>query len=86
MLPVHVTSAQSGDVRWASMSTGLPGRLAAVVLNFRTPDETVTAVRSLLSSTRPPDDLIVVDNDAGPGCRVQVAGLHPAVRYSLSGE
>ena len=67
------------------MSTGRPGRLAGVVLNFRTPDETVTAVRSLLASTRPPDDLIVVDNDSGPGCRVQVAGLHPAVRYLQRG-
>lgn len=67
------------------MPTGPYRRLAAIVLNFRTPDDTVMAVRSLLASTRPPDDLIVVDNDAGPGCRAQVAGLHPAVRYVSAG-
>ena len=67
------------------MPTGPHRRLAAIVLNFRTPDDTVIAVRSLLASTRPPDDLIVVDNDAGPGCRAQVAGLHPAVRYVSAG-
>ena len=67
------------------MPTGPYRRLAAIVLNFRTPDDTVMAVRSLLASTRPPDDLIVVDNDAGPGCRAQVAGLHPAVRYVAAG-
>ena len=42
-------------------------RLAAVVLHFGDPDETRLAVRSLLASRRPIDDLIVVDND--PACR-----------------
>ena len=40
-------------------------RIAAVVLNFRTPDETLLAVKSLLASRRPIDDLIVVNNDSG---------------------
>ena len=37
-------------------------RVAAIVLNYQTPDETLLSVRSLLASRRPFDDLIVVDN------------------------
>jgi GT2 family glycosyltransferase/glycosyltransferase involved in cell wall biosynthesis len=37
-------------------------RLAAAVLNYNTPGDTLLAVRSLQSSRRPVDDLIVVDN------------------------
>jgi len=40
-------------------------RLAAVVLNFRTPEDTLLAVRSLNSSHRPFDEIIVVDNGSG---------------------
>lgn len=40
-------------------------RIVAVVLNYRTPHETVLAVRSLERGTRTPDELIVVDNGAG---------------------
>ena len=39
-------------------------RLAAVVLNYRTPDDTLLAIRSLLASRRPIDDIVVVDNGA----------------------
>jgi GT2 family glycosyltransferase/glycosyltransferase involved in cell wall biosynthesis len=39
-------------------------RVAAVVLNYRTPDETLLAVESLLASIRPFDAVIVVDNGA----------------------
>lgn len=37
-------------------------RLAAVVVNFRTPHETLLAVRSLTSSARAVDDIVVVEN------------------------
>ena len=40
-----------------------PRHIAAVVLNYRTPDETYLAVRSLLASQRTLDDIIVVNND-----------------------
>ena len=40
-----------------------PARLAAVVLNYRTPDDTLLAVKSLLASRRRVEDIIVVDND-----------------------
>lgn len=42
-------------------------RLAAVVLNYRTPRDTALAVRSLTSSRRPPDDVVVVDNGSDDG-------------------
>jgi len=45
--------------------TSQPRRLTAVVLNFRTPRDTVLAVRSLASSRRRPDQVIVVDNGSG---------------------
>src|SRR5262249_6774408 len=38
-------------------------RIAAVVLNYHTPDDTYLAVRSLIASRRPLDEIIVVDND-----------------------
>jgi GT2 family glycosyltransferase len=44
-------------------------RMAAIVLNHRTTEETVRAVRSLLASTRPPDHVVVIDNDAADECR-----------------
>lgn len=41
--------------------------LAAVVLNYRTPEQTWLAVRSLQTSYRPPDRILVVDNGSGDG-------------------
>jgi len=38
-------------------------RLAAVVLNYRTPDDTLLAVKSLLASRRAIDEIIVIVND-----------------------
>ncbi len=37
-------------------------RLGAVVLDYRTPDDTLLAVRSLLALNTPPDGLVVVEN------------------------
>jgi GT2 family glycosyltransferase len=42
-----------------------PYRLAAVVLNYRTPAATVRAVRALEASSRMPDLVVVVDNGSG---------------------
>jgi len=39
-------------------------RLAAIVLNHCTPDDTLLAIKSLLASRRPIDDLILVNNDS----------------------
>jgi hypothetical protein len=44
-------------------------RMAAVVLNHRTAEDTYLAASSLMASNRPPDHLIVVDNDVADECR-----------------
>jgi GT2 family glycosyltransferase/glycosyltransferase involved in cell wall biosynthesis len=49
-----------------------PTRLGAVVLNYRTPDQTWLAVRSLQTSTRVPDHIVVVDNGSGDGSPAQL--------------
>jgi GT2 family glycosyltransferase/glycosyltransferase involved in cell wall biosynthesis len=60
-------------------------RLAAVVLNYRTADDTFLAVRSLLLSSHPPDDLIVVDNDATDDCRIALKSIGDRVSFIASG-
>jgi GT2 family glycosyltransferase/glycosyltransferase involved in cell wall biosynthesis len=55
-------------------------RLAAVVLNYRTPDETWLAVKSLLASRRPFDDIIVVNNDGAPDAPAAWSALSPRIR------
>ena len=56
-------------------------RVAAVVLNYATPDDTVLSVRSLLTSRRPLTELIVVDNDPSHVCRDALSPLHDRVHY-----
>jgi len=61
-------------------------RLAAIVLNYRTPDETQRALRALSVSKRFVDDLIVVDNDpTDRGC-LTVAESLPGVTYLATTE
>jgi GT2 family glycosyltransferase len=60
-------------------------QLAAVVLNFRTPYDTVLAVKSLLASRRPLDQIIVVDNDTNENVREALASLRRPVTYLLAG-
>ena len=55
-------------------------RLAAIVLNYRTPADTLAAVASLRTSQRPIDDLIVVDNDPDDECQRALA-VDPVVTY-----
>jgi GT2 family glycosyltransferase len=62
-----------------------PPRLAAIVLNFRTPDDTFLAVKSLLASRRPIDDVIVVDNDSTESVRDRLRGVDRDVTYLLTG-
>lgn len=60
-------------------------RLAAVVLNYRTPRDTVLAVRSLTSSDRAPDEVIVVDNGSDDGSAAQLATALPGCRLIATG-
>jgi GT2 family glycosyltransferase len=71
--------------RLAAISpTPLP-RVAAVVLNYRTPDDTLLAVKSLLASRRPIDDVIVVDNDGTENAHERLRSVWSQITYLLSG-
>lgn len=56
------------------------GRIAAVVLNYRTPDATRRAIQSLLESRRPLQELILVDNGPEQGVSA-FADYGNTVRY-----
>jgi GT2 family glycosyltransferase len=71
---VHPRELDAGPGTSSGGTTSLP--IVAVVLNYRTPEESIIAVRSLLASTRPPAGIIVVDNDSSSsGCRDAVADM-----------
>ncbi len=52
-------------------------RLAAVVLNWRTPELTVRAVEALVADGLPPDRVVVVDNGSSDGSGQRLAGELP---------
>jgi GT2 family glycosyltransferase/glycosyltransferase involved in cell wall biosynthesis len=58
--------------------------IAAVVLNYNTPDDTLLAVRSLQASRRTLDHLIVVDNGPGDACEQALAPWKDAIRFIRS--
>ena len=60
-------------------------RVAAVVVNYRTPVDTRLAVRSLLASRRPLQQVIVVDNEGSDELRDAAAAWGPAVIYQRTG-
>ncbi len=60
-------------------------RVAAVVLNFRTPDDTLLAVKSLLASRRTLDEIIVVDNDSTENARAALTSVHARITYVMTG-
>ncbi len=53
--------------------------VAAVVLNYRTPDQTWLAVRSLQTSLTPPDRIIVVDNGSADASSASLRETLPGV-------
>jgi GT2 family glycosyltransferase/glycosyltransferase involved in cell wall biosynthesis len=63
----------------------VPCRLAAVVVNHRTPDDAWLAVSSLLSSRRRPDRVFVVDNDETDAFRARAASCGDDVVYLHTG-
>ena len=58
-------------------------RMSAIVLNYRTTDETFRALASLQASTRSPNHFIVVDNDAADECRSPFAELQSSRPESI---
>jgi GT2 family glycosyltransferase/glycosyltransferase involved in cell wall biosynthesis len=60
-------------------------RIAATVLNYRTPDETLLAVKSLLASKRPLDDIIVVNNDSIDDTRDALKDVWSKITYIHTG-
>ena len=56
-------------------------RISAVVLNHRTPDDTLLAVRSLLASRRRLDEVIVVDNEDAGSARNTLSAVWPRIWY-----
>src|SRR5437660_5471442 len=54
-------------------------RTIAVVLNYRTSDDTLLAVRSLLASRRPLDAVIVVDNDVESSLEAALAPIQSRI-------
>jgi GT2 family glycosyltransferase len=59
--------------------------MIAVVLNYRTPDDTLLAVQSLLASTRRAEEIVVVDNDAAESARDATARFGSGVTYLHTG-
>src|SRR5262249_29669464 len=58
---------------------GRRARLAAVVLNYRTPGDTLLAGKSLLALRRPPDELIVVNNGGDDEAAHPLTTLSPQI-------
>jgi GT2 family glycosyltransferase/glycosyltransferase involved in cell wall biosynthesis len=85
---VESLKAHNRDRRSGAIREGVPDaapRLAAIVLNYGTPDETLLAVKSLLASRRPLDDVIVVDNDASGQCRIALDPVAGHLTYLSAG-
>ena len=77
--PVRTIADDVAFTRSRYPAVSRPARhIAAVVLNYRTPDETFLAVESLLASRPRLRDIIVVDNDGGKASR-DLTAIDPTV-------
>jgi GT2 family glycosyltransferase/glycosyltransferase involved in cell wall biosynthesis len=81
--PIEEDVEQSRGMYAAAIGRRLapPPRVAAIVLNYRAPLDTLLAVKSLLASRRSIQDIIVVDNDPSEDARAALAGVAPAITY-----
>jgi GT2 family glycosyltransferase len=70
--------------RPASPSIRARTAIAAVILNYDTPSDTLLAVRSLLASRRALDEIRVVDNGPDDACARALAPVLNAIRYIRS--
>jgi len=60
--------------------------LGAVLVTFRRPEALTVSLRALRAQTRPPDRLVVVDNDPTPVTRAIVAAEAPGADYVAAPE
>ncbi len=60
-------------------------RVAAVVLNYRTPVQTLLTVQMLRRAHPTVEDVIVVDNDDGDSCRQTLAPVLPHISFLSTG-
>ncbi len=58
--------------------------LSAIVINFRSHDLVNACLRSLLAGTMPPDDIVVIDNEAADGGLAPELTADPRVRLHLN--
>ncbi|HEX5214827.1 MAG TPA: glycosyltransferase [Vicinamibacterales bacterium] len=91
--PVPTVEAQVGLLRAAAEAAiaGVQSRpaaatiagssIAAIVLNYGAPDETLLAIRALAASRRRLDRIIVVDNDPSRRCDALVIDAVPGLTY-----
>ncbi len=64
-----------------------PGNLAAFVITYRRPAILARTLRTLLTQSRPPDHLLVVDNDPGESARSAALALgHQGIAYHPLGD
>ena len=69
----------------APSAPSAPSAPVAVVLNYRTPDDTLLAVRALLASKRPFAQVFVVDNAADDECRRALAEVARDITFLSAG-
>jgi GT2 family glycosyltransferase len=55
------------------------GGVSVIVLNWRTPEHTIRAVRALLADGVPPERVLVVDNASGDDSVEQIRAAVPAI-------
>lgn len=67
------------------MSSSGPGRVSAVIVHYKTPDETVEAARAV-AETAPEAEIVVVDNASGDSIAERLAAEVPSARAALEPE
>jgi GT2 family glycosyltransferase/glycosyltransferase involved in cell wall biosynthesis len=69
----------------AATGRAVLSNLAAVVVNYRTPEQTAIAIRSLAASNRAVEQLIVIDNAGDGRAGAALGNLSPRVVYERTG-
>ena len=81
LLRVDAKAAIAQAQSRSATATTATSSIAAIVINYSAPEETLLAVRALAASRRPLDRIIVVDNDPLHRCDGLVIGAAPELTY-----